>query len=119
MAERTFAEIEAGGKGPSMVAGTEEEAFVRFISTHGPYKVETLYFQQDASNDFAAEDTFKSRLAHPLFCTVVTATDIDGTALDVSADLTSDESNANFKQITVRDAEDINGMGLVLQIFGF
>ena len=118
MAEVTFATLEAAG-GPSMVAGTEERAYVKFIGVQGPYKVETLYFQQAAADDFKAEDTFNSTLAHPLFCTVVTATDIDGTALDVSADLTSDESNANFKQITVRDAEDIDGMGLVIQVFGF
>jgi hypothetical protein len=42
MAERTLAEV-ATAKRPSMVAGTEEEAFMQFIDVRGPYKVETLY----------------------------------------------------------------------------
>ena len=118
MAERTLAQVATTG-GPSMVAGTEEEAYTRVVATHGPYKTETFYFQQASANDFKAADTFNSQLAHPLFATCVSAQDVDGTASIASADLTSDESNANFKQITLNDAEGINGLGLVITVYGF
>ena len=120
MAERTLAEIATANR-PSMVAGTEEEAFVRFVDVRGPYKVETLYFQQAAANDFKADDTFNSQLAHPLFATVVLSSDAenDAGAHDVSIDLTSDESNANFRQLTLRDGEDFDGMGIVITVYGF
>lgn len=119
MAERTLSELETEAGRPSMVAGTEVEAFVRFIDVRGPYKVETLYYQQAAANDFAADDTTNSQLAHPLFATIAPAQDIDGTALIGSVDLTSDESNANFRQLTIRDCHDINGLGIVITVFGF
>jgi len=118
MAERTLAEV-ATAAGPSMVAGTEEEAFVRFIDVRGPYKVETLYFQQAALNDFKAADTFKSQLAHPLFAEITPVQDLDGTALIGSVDLTSDESNTNFKQLTINDCEGINGLGILIKVYGF
>lgn len=119
MAERTLAEIESEAGRPSMVAGTEEEAYVQFIDVRGPFKVETRYYQQAAANDFKANDTFTTRIAHPLFATISSAQDIDGTALAASVDLTSDESNSNFKQVTLRDAEGVNGLGVVVQVFGF
>jgi hypothetical protein len=118
MAERTLAEVATANR-PSMVAGTEEEAYARFIDVRGPYKVETIYFQQAAANDFKAADTFNSQLAHPMFATVAPAQDIDGTALVASVDLTSDESNANFRQITLNDAEGINGLGIIVTVYGF
>ena len=118
MAEVTLATLATKGA-PSMVAGTEEAAYVSFISTHGPYKTETVLFQQDASNDFKADDTFKSRLAHPLFVTAVIASDAGTGLVTFSAELTSDESNANFKQITLRDAEGVDGLGVVITIYGF
>lgn len=118
MAERTLAEVATANR-PSMVAGTEEEAFMQFIDVRGPYKVETLYFQQAAANDFKANDTYNSRLAHPMFATIKPAQDLDGTALVGSVDLTSDESNANFRQLTIRDCESINGLGIVIEVYGF
>ena len=119
MAERTLAEIATAGA-PSMVAGTEEEAFVRFVSTHGPYKTEVLLFQNAAANDFKADDTFKSQLAHPLWVTVQNTSDRDDTATSVpSAEITSDESNANFKTIYLRDAEGVNGLGVQITVYGF
>lgn len=119
MAERTLTQVATAGR-PSMVAGTEEEAFVRFTDARGPYKVETLYFQQAAANDFKANDTFSDiRLVHPLFATIVPVTDLDGTAFPGSVDLTSDESNANFKQLTIRDCENVNGLGICIQVYGF
>lgn len=120
MAARTLTEISSAGR-PSMVAGTNEEAFVRFLDVRGPYKVETLYFQNDAANDFTADDTFNSILAHPLFATVVLSSDAanDAGAHDLSIDLTSDESDSNFKQLTLRDAEDRDGLGIVITVYGF
>jgi hypothetical protein len=54
-----------------------------------------------------------------LFVEITPITDLDGTALIGSADLTSDESNANFKQITIYDCEGINGLGILLKVYGF
>ena len=118
MAARTLTQISGTG-GPSMVAGTEEEAFVRFRDARGPYKVETLYFQCAAADAFTANDTFNSTLAHPLFAEITPIMDLDGTALIGSVDLTSDESNTNFKQLTIRDCESINGLGILIKVYGF
>jgi hypothetical protein len=120
MAERALADIITDSTGiPSMVAGTEEEAFVRFIDVRGPYKVETLYFQLAAADDFAANATHSSILAHPAFAEITPMTDLDGTAFPGSVDLTSDESNANFKQLTLRDCENIPGLGVLIKVYGF
>jgi hypothetical protein len=120
MAERTLVEIAAEAGAPSWVTGTEEESFVRFVSTHGPYKTEVLLFQQAAANDFAADDTFKSQLAHPLWVTVAATSDLENnTDGKVSAEVNSDESNANFKTITLRDAEDRNGEGFQITVYGY
>lgn len=118
MAEKDLTIVAAAG-GPSMIAGTEERAFQRFISVQGPFKIETVYFQQAAADDFKAADSFKSTLAHPLFCTVDTVQDIDGSAVSVSADLTSDESHANFKTIVINDAEGVDGLGILVTIYGY
>jgi hypothetical protein len=45
--------------------------------------------------------------------------DTDGTAMVASVDLTSDESNANFRQLTLRDAEGVNGLGVIITVYGF
>jgi hypothetical protein len=125
MAERTLDELAGTAVGdtpagaPSMVAGTEKEAFVRFIATHGPFKTETLLFQQAAANDFKADDTFKSQLAHPLFATAAATADVEGTATTASVEITSLESDSNFKTLYLRDAEGDNGLGLVITIYGY
>lgn len=118
MAEVSIATLETAGA-PSMVAGTEEAAYMRLVASHGPFKVETILYQQAAANDFAADATANSNLAHPLFATIVPVTDLDNTAFPGSVDLTSDESNANFKQLTLRNCESINGLGVCIQVFGF
>lgn len=118
MAERTLAQVATAAR-PSMVAGTEEEAYVKFIDVRGPFKVETRYYQQAAANDFAADDTFVSSLAHPMFATIKPSQDLDGTALVASVDLDSDESSSTFKTVTLRDAEGINGLGVVVEVYGF
>lgn len=121
MAARTLTQISTATR-PSFVAGTEEEAFARFIDVRGPYKVETLYFQNAAADAFTADDTFNSILAHPLFATVALAgfdAANNNTVGDLSVQLTSDESDSNFKQLTLRDAEGTNGMGIVITVYGF
>lgn len=119
MGERTLAEV-ATAKRPSMVAGTEEEAFDNWIEVRGPRKVEKLMFQQAADNDFKADDTYNTKLAHPYFATVTTVSDTDAStdAAEISVDLTSDESNANFKQLTLRDAHSLNGIGVLITVYG-
>ena len=119
MAGRTLVELRDEAGRPNMVAATEVEAYVRFVGVMGPYKVETLLFQQAAANDFIVNDVINSQLAHPLWVSFTPVSDLDGTALIGSAELTSDESDANYKQITIRDCEDLNGIGIMLQVFGF
>ncbi len=120
MAERTLVEISAkGAPATDGTAAANAEAFVRFVSTHGPYKTETLLFQQAAANDFKADDTFKSQLAHPLFVTCVAASDAAATAQVYTAEVNASESDANFKTITLRDAHGINGIGLLITVYGY
>ena len=120
MSARTLAQIAADSGAPSMVAAAEEEAFVRFVSSHGPYKTETLLFQCKAADDFTADDTFKSQLAHPLWVTVQPTSDRDDAATSIpSAEITSDESNAAFKTIYLRNAEDVNGLGVMITVYGY
>ena len=121
MAERTLVELrdEAGGPSHTGAAASNAESFVRFISTHGPYKTETLLFQQAAANDFKADDTIKSTLAHPLFAIVTPASDAAATAAIYTVEVNSLESNANFKTITLRDAHGINGIGIVITVYGY
>ena len=124
MAERTLDEIggtsAAGAGAPSWAVGVEVESFVRFISTHGPYKTETLLFQQAAANAFKADDTFKSQLAHPLWVTVAHTSDLsDSTDGKVSVEIDSLESSSLFKTITLRDAEGTNGHGVQITVYGF
>jgi hypothetical protein len=121
MAERTLVELrdEAGGPSHTGEIASVAESFVRFVATQGPYKTETLLFQQANGNDFKINDTIKSQLAHPLFATVKAASDAAGTAQIYSVEVNSLESNTNFKTVTLRDAEDIDSLGLVITIFGF
>ncbi len=121
MAERTLVELrdEAGKPSATGAIGAVSEAFVRFVATHGPFKTETLLFQQANGNDFKADDTIKSQLAHPLFATVVPASDGAATAQIYTVEVNTLESNANFKTITLRDAHGINSLGLVITVFGY
>lgn len=128
MAERTLNEIagvtagetQSGKPSDTGTAAAAAESFARFISTHGPYKTETLLFRQANGNDFKANDTFKSQLAHPLWATVVIVGDrTAATAPVFSVSLNTLESNANFKTITLHDAESINSIGVLITVYGF
>ncbi len=120
MAERTLDEIAAAAGAPSWSVGVEVESFVRFVSTHGPYKTEVLLFQQAAANDFKADDTFKSQLAHPLWVTLVSTSDRSNSTEGIpSAEIDSAESSSLFKTITLRDAEDRTGEGFQLTVYGY
>ncbi len=120
MGARTLEQIAAASGAPSWTTGSEVESFVRFISSHGPYKTEVLLFQNLTSNDFTADDTFKSQLAHPLWVTVQKTTDADdASTLHPSAEVDSLESSSTFKTITLRDAEDDDGIGIMITVYGF
>ncbi len=120
MAERTLVEVSSkGAPATDGAIGNAAEAFVRFVATQGPYKTETLLFQQANGNDFKADDTFKSQLAHPLFVTVKAASDAAGTAQIYSVEVNANESNANFKTITLRDAHGIDSLGLLITVYGY
>ncbi len=119
MGARTLDQIAAASGAPSW-ASTETESFVRFVATHGPYKTETLLFQVASGDVLTADDTFKSQLAHPLWCTVHSTTDVaNNTDGKMSAELNSDESSSTFKTITLRDAEGTNGFGIMITVYGY
>ena len=127
MAERTLAELEAGADTavgplrPSMdgALANNTEAYVKFLDVRGPYKVETRFYQQDAANDFAADDTFRTTIAHPLFVTVVKSGDMEDSVFNISASLNSLESDTNFRTVTLHDAEDDDGVAVVVTVYGF
>jgi hypothetical protein len=119
MAEVSVATVQAAAR-PSMVAGTEERAYWHMIDVRGPYKVETFYLQQAAADDFAANATFQATIVHPMVATIHRVMDNGGGAAFIgSVDLTSDEANANFRQLTLRDCEGINGLGILVVVRGF
>jgi hypothetical protein len=119
MAERTLAEVATAGK-PSMTPdGAEEEAYDNWIEVRGPRKCEFFMFQQAAANDFQAEDTFNTKLAHPLYATITPVSDLAGTALPGSVSVDSLESSATFKTFTIYDCEGINSLGILITVFGF
>ena len=128
MAERTLNEIAGVASGETQSGKPSDlgtvaavtESFVRFIAVNGPYKTESLLFRQANGNDFKANDTFKSQLAHPLFASVVIVGDRDAATAPVfSVEVNTLESDTNFKTITLRDAEDINSIGLLITVYGF
>ena len=120
MAERTLVELRDNAGAPSWAVGVEVESYVKFIASHGPYKTETLLFQQAAANDFKADDTFKSRLAHPLWVTVVSTSDLDDNQDGkISAEVDSLESSSLFKTISLRNADDRDGEGVQITVYGF
>ena len=121
MGERTLDQIATSGQhSQTGLVAAVAEGFTRFISVHGPYKTEVLAFQLANGDDFKANDTFKSTLAHPLFATVSIAADRDAATAPVfSVEVNSLESNANFKTITLRDAQGINSIGLVITVYGY
>jgi hypothetical protein len=104
------------------VIANNVEAYAKFVDVRGPYKVEVSYFQQAAANDFSADDTFTTTLAHPMFVTAVLASDGNndgGGELSLTASLDSVESNATFRTVTLHDAEDVNGLGVLITVYGF
>ena len=126
MGQRTLDEIagtaaaDTPAGGPSWAVDVEVESFVRFIATHGPYKTETLLFQQASGGDFKADDTFKSQLAHPLWVTVTSTSNLDNnTDGKISAQVDSSESSSLFKTITLHDAEDRDGEGVMITVYGY
>ena len=119
MGARTLEQISTAGQ-PAWAVGVEVESFVRFIATEGPYKTETLLFQVAAGDVLTADDTFKSRLAHPLWVTVQSTTNVNNnTDGKLSAEVNSLESDSNFKTITLRNAEGTNGFGIMITVYGF
>jgi hypothetical protein len=123
MAERTLAEVATAGR-PAQdgVIANNEEAYAKFVDVRGPYKAEVSYYQQAAANDFAADDTFVTTLSHPLFVTAQLASDGNndaGNEFNLSASVDSDESNSTFRTVTLHDAEDTNGLGVLITVYGF
>ena len=104
---------------PSWVPGTEERSYAHYIVAQGPVKVEYVLFQQAAADDFPTDDTFNSALAHPLFAEVTPTSDIAGTAFTGSVEVNTDETSATFKQVILRDIEDLNGLGVLVKVYGY
>lgn len=114
MAEVNISDLTEG------VAGSGSAGSRRFITALGPMKVEWNYFQQASGDDFAASDTFTSRLARPLFASVLPGNaDLSDTAFPGSADLDVDETSSTHGQVTVHDADGTNGLAILVLVVGF
>jgi len=121
MAEVTFDTLEALDRTPvPSVAGTTVAGYKRWVTVHGPVKIEWNYYQQAASNNFAAEDSFVSGLARPILVTVENA-NVDHTDTDPqgSATLEGVESESTFRTVTVHDCNTTSEMGILVKVIGY
>jgi hypothetical protein len=121
MAEVSFDTLEALSRTPvgSETAASVVSGFRRWVEVNGPHKVEYNYYQCDDVDDFANEDTFVSGIVHPIAVEVSSVNvDLAGTAFAGSASLEGVESAATFKTVTVRDADGVNGAGILVKVYG-
>lgn len=122
MAEVSFDTLEGLDRTPvgSETGASIVSGFKRWITVNGPFKTEYVLYQQGNGDDFANSDTFISILAHPV---AVEVAFINGDAAAVaevpSASLEGVESAALFKTVTVRDADAINGIGIIVKVHGY
>ena len=99
--------------------GNSGEGQRRFITALGPMKLEWNIFRVGTSDDFINDDTFNTRLAHPLAATGFSANnDLTGTAFIGSVSLDVDETSSTFKRVTLRDITTATDTIVVL-VVGF
>lgn len=120
MSEVSFDTLEALDRIPvSSVAGTQVSGYHRWVTVHGPIKIEWNLYQQGASDAFAASDTFLSGLARPI-CAEAQFVNVDNQeGATVSVTLEGVESESTFRTLTVLDADGVNGSGLLVKVIGY
>ena len=123
MAEVSFDTLEAVGfRGvPSETDASIVAGFKRFKVSQGPILVEYNLYQQADGDTFAASDTFVTGLVNP-FAVVAAWSNVDAggqTGARPSAELEGVESDANFKRVTVHDADGLNDAGIIVTVYGF
>jgi len=122
MAEVSFDTLEGLDRTPviSETAASVVSGYKRWVSVNGPFKTEYNLFQPDDADAFANEDSFVSGIVHPITATVQpVGKDLGATAFDGSVTLEGVETAALFKTVTVRDADGVNGMGILVTILGY
>jgi len=110
----TAAEPTASATEASCVAGHSRHTIIS-----GTFKVEVNYFQQGEGDDFAANDTFKTGLAAPLFATADHAQHNFGGTSPLSATLEGDPDSATYKTVTLRENADRNTAGIIVKVYGY
>jgi len=121
MAEVSFDTLEALDRVPvSSVDGTTVSGYHRWVTVHGPIKIEWNFYQQGADDDFAAEDSFMSGLAKPIVAMANVVNGDPGAIEDnVGATLEGVESSATYRTVTVHDAAQLNGAGCLIMVIGY
>ena len=122
MAEISFDTLEALNRlgVPSETDASIVSGFRKFITVLGPFKTEYVLYQQADGDTFAASDTFVSGLAHPFVVEVAWSNvDAGGAIAHPTAELEGVESDANFKRVTVHDADGLNDAGIIVKVHGF
>ena len=122
MAEVSFDTLEALDRTPviSETAASVVSGYKRWVTVNGPFKTEYNLYQCDDADDFANEDSFVSGLARPVTAEISSVgVDLAGTAFPGSVTLEGDESVSTFKTVTVRDADAVNGAGILVKVHGY
>ena len=121
MSEVTFDTLEALDRMPiASVAGTVVSGYHRWVTVHGPLKIEWNLYQVGASDAFADPDTFVSGLAKPM-AVVARVVNVDpaGVEDNVGATLEAVESEATYRTVTVHEANEPDVAGLLVMVIGY
>jgi hypothetical protein len=123
MAEVSFDTLEALARNPvpSETDASIVSGYRRWVSAATPIKIEYNFYQQGDGDNFAALDTFVSGLARP-FAASVELVNVDSANTDAghpSAELEGVESDANFRRVTVHDADTTADAGIIVKVYGF
>ena len=123
MATVSFDALEALARRPvaSETAASIVSGYTRFTEVNGPFKTEINIYQVGDGDNFAEEDTFVTGLVHPIAveASYANVDSGDGTANVVTAELEGVESSANYRRVTVNDADDLAAAGLIVKVIGF
>ena len=123
MAATTFAVLEALGTKPvpSLTDTAIVHGYIRVTTVEGPFKIERNFYQCGNGESFTDNDTFKTVLVHP-FAASVAPINSDGganTYFDATAELEGVETAATFRTVTIRDADSVDDLGIVVTVYGY
>ncbi len=105
---------------PSETDANIVAGYKRWVTVDGPMKTEYNFYQNEDGESFAASDTFKSGLARPIAVEVnIVNCDMANSHTPLSAELEGDESNSNFRRVTVHDADAVADAGILVKVYGF